>query len=235
MGRIQRKIRILALILLNSAGAFASSARAESSTRYLAELGKCNFQTRASDTERLAACNYLISAGPRGSQVNESTDYLRYVGAFYNRAQVYSRLGDYQKSLQDFDSFFENCERYNVFTWSLHGYYRQRAAVHFLFKQYDAAKTDLQRADDLSKDKGIFEAPLRGDIAMEERDYEAAKQYYGIAIKAQDGQSLYGGKLALAERLAANSKPSSAPSSAPAPPIIQKADSAACKMFPNLC
>ena len=83
---------MFAVLWVVSAGMFTSGALAAPSNRYIAELRKCGFITPATDNERLAACNYMIAAGPRGGQADESTDNLRYVGSIYNRAQVYSRI-----------------------------------------------------------------------------------------------------------------------------------------------
>jgi tetratricopeptide (TPR) repeat protein len=238
---------IAAALCLSFAGICVSGCGAlADARRHNAEWAKCDNQRTPKPTpsERLSACNYVIAAGPSGARINDRANKTRYVGGFWNRAQVNAKLGRYDSSLQDFDRYFELSERYNVTKLLWSNGYHIRASVHFLFQKYDAAKRDLQRSQDVDpfdfSHEGARQAPLRGDIAMQEGNYEAAKRYYALAVKRiKNGESSYGGKLALAERMIANppaAPASPAPGQAPHPaPIIEKSDSAACKMFPNLC
>lgn len=189
---------------------------------------------KPSPDEQLRACTAVLSRGRKGN-VND----VVYVGAMRDRAHAYEQKKQYTSALADLDRFFEASPGtpLKVF-WPREHFYR--AMIYFNIGRYEKAVADLDQAEKLGclfpkvTDEGahlcpagptmIADGSLRGDIAMQLKQYDLALTYYEFYSKKFPDTPGLAEKITLAKVLSRNPE-------RPPPERIP----VACKMYPNLC
>lgn len=209
--------------------------------------------TQASPQERIEACNYVITNARRigGGDLMPTKDVTRgthiYVAAHFDLARAYNAAGQYDDAITQIGRFLELARGKKSFSVDLNpflilGAYRARALSHLQLAQFDLVRDDLREADSVfqartwqtssSAMKSIND-DIKGDLAMAQRQYSAAVQYYESFAKRKPKDPEFFAKLALAKKFAEQPSPTTPE---PPPPLGSPGSpSTPCKMYPNLC
>jgi tetratricopeptide (TPR) repeat protein len=150
--------------------------------------------------EWLEACNYTISTGVNGAGLDDSRNKAHFVASFWSQAQAYTQLKEYQNAIASWTKYFEMEQQY----WTAKGVdyiaYISRAKIYRILGLTRDALSDLQKAEDADAQQfGTFGcadiAEIRGDVAMEKKDYGSALKLYENSSKCRGSFYITSGPL----------------------------------------